>query len=104
MREHKHSRKGMSAESADDLEDENRRLQAELGEAKRSNEILKRASVFSRQASTDHQVIFDCTDGNRLELASIPILRALSEPIAQIAKSLCEAFYDRHCQPQRCMM
>lgn len=54
VRDHKDSRKAMPAESVDDLEGENCRLQAELAEEKRANEILKRASVCSRQTSTDH--------------------------------------------------
>jgi transposase len=45
VRKHKDSGKATPAESVD-LEAENRRLRAELAEAKRVNEILKRASAF----------------------------------------------------------
>lgn len=44
VRKHKDSGKATPAESVD-LEAENRRLRAELAEAKRANEILKRASA-----------------------------------------------------------
>uniref|UniRef100_UPI001BB1E083 transposase n=1 Tax=Brevibacterium sp. 2SA TaxID=2502198 RepID=UPI001BB1E083 len=45
VRKHKDSGKATPTESVD-LEAENRRLRAELAEAKRANEILKRASAF----------------------------------------------------------
>ena len=45
VRKHKDSGRATPAESVD-LEAENRRLRAELAEAKRANEILKRASAF----------------------------------------------------------
>lgn len=45
VRKHKESGKAMPVESVD-LEVENRRLRAELAEARRVNEILKRASAF----------------------------------------------------------
>ncbi|MGW9003904.1 transposase [Brevibacterium casei] len=45
VRKHKESGKSTPTESVD-LEAENRRLRAELAEAKRANEILRRASVF----------------------------------------------------------
>ena len=45
VRKHKDSGKATTTESVD-LEAENRRLRAELAEAKRANEILKRASAF----------------------------------------------------------
>lgn len=45
VRKHKDSGKASPVESVD-LEAENRRLRAELAEAKRANEILKRASAF----------------------------------------------------------
>ncbi|MCT1549992.1 transposase [Brevibacterium casei] len=45
VRKHKESGKSTPTESVD-LEAENRRLRAELAEAKRANEILKRASAF----------------------------------------------------------
>ena len=45
VRKHKDSGKATPTESVD-LEAENRRLRAELAEAKRVNEILKRASAF----------------------------------------------------------
>lgn len=53
VRKHKDSRKAMSTESVD-LRTRIAGLQAELAEVKRANEILKRASVFSRQSSTAH--------------------------------------------------
>lgn len=46
---HKHSGTDTPAESMD-LAAENRRLRAELAEAKRANEILKKASAFSRRS------------------------------------------------------
>lgn len=45
VRTHKQSGVGTPAESMD-LETENRRLRAELAEATRANEILKKASAF----------------------------------------------------------
>lgn len=45
VRQHHRSGKATGRESVD-LEGENRRLRAELAEAKRANEILKRASAF----------------------------------------------------------
>lgn len=45
VRKHKGSGKSTPAESVD-FEAENRRLRAELVEAKRANEILKKASAF----------------------------------------------------------
>ncbi|MGC2942512.1 MULTISPECIES: transposase [unclassified Brevibacterium] len=45
VRKREDSGKATPAESVD-LEAENRRLRAELAEAKRANEILKRASAF----------------------------------------------------------
>lgn len=40
---------------ADELEVENRRLRAELAEAKRANDILKKASAFSRRSVSAHK-------------------------------------------------
>ena len=55
VRKHKDSGKATPAESVD-LEAENRRLRAELAEAKRANEILKRASAcLPRRSSTAHR-------------------------------------------------
>src|SRR5699024_6917412 len=48
VRKHKDSGKATPAESVD-LEAENRRLRAELAEAKRANEILKRAAFFAAE-------------------------------------------------------
>ena len=45
VRKHKDSGRATPTESVD-LEAENRRLRAELTEAKRANEILRRASAF----------------------------------------------------------
>ena len=45
VRKHKETGAGTPAESID-LEAENRRLRAELAEAKRANDILKKASAF----------------------------------------------------------
>lgn len=53
VRAHKQSGATTPAESVD-LAAENRRLRAELTEAKRANEILKKASAFSRRSSTAH--------------------------------------------------
>ena len=53
VRTHKRSGTDAPAESID-LEAENRRLRAELAEAKRANDILKKASAFSRRNSTAH--------------------------------------------------
>ncbi|WP_155861290.1 transposase [Corynebacterium doosanense] len=53
VRTHKQSGVGTPAESVD-LEAENRQLRAELAEAKRANDILKKASAFSRRSSTAH--------------------------------------------------
>lgn len=54
VRKHKETGAGTPAESID-LEAENRRLRAELAEAKRANDILKKASAFSRRSSTAHR-------------------------------------------------
>ena len=54
VRKHKETGAGTPAESID-LEAENHRLLAELAEAKRANDILKRASAFSRRSSTAHR-------------------------------------------------
>ncbi|MGO0605962.1 transposase [Brevibacterium linens] len=64
VRKHKDSGKATPAESVD-LEAENRRLRAELAEAKRANEILKRASAYlPRRSSTAHRS--DCRLHRRL--------------------------------------
>ncbi|SLM93139.1 Mobile element protein [Corynebacterium casei] len=53
VRKHKDTGLDTLAHSVD-LEAENRRLRAELAEAKRANDILKKASAFSRRSSTAH--------------------------------------------------
>lgn len=53
VRAHKQSGATTPAESVD-LVAENRRLRAELTEAKCANEILKKASAFLRRSSTAH--------------------------------------------------
>ncbi|MDR7329891.1 transposase [Corynebacterium guangdongense] len=53
VRAHKQSGIDTPAESID-LAAENRRLRAELAEAKRANDILKKASAFSRRSQAAH--------------------------------------------------
>lgn len=59
VRKHKDSGKATPAESVD-LEAENRRLRAELTEAKRANGILRRASASSTTSATNSESSQSC--------------------------------------------
>lgn len=54
VRKHKETGAGSPAESID-LEAENRRLRTELAGTKRANDILKKASAFSRRSQAAHR-------------------------------------------------
>ncbi|WP_260848285.1 IS3 family transposase [Brevibacterium aurantiacum] len=103
VRKHKDSGKATPAESVD-LEAENRRLRAELAEAKRANEILKRESAFfaaeldrpsKRGAPPACGEIVAFIDDNRHEFGVEPIVRALQGTAARIAVSSYYAFTKR---------
>nr|WP_276584441.1 transposase [Brevibacterium permense] len=94
VRKHRDSGKATPTESVD-LEAENRRLRAELAEAKRANEILSLGRLSSRRSSTALRRgvppacggIVAVIDDNRHEFGVEPIVRSLSGTAARIAVS-----------------
>lgn len=75
-----------------DLEAENRRLRAELAEARRANEILKKASLDSNRQGNTLSFLAAFIDENRHEFGITPIVRAQKGTAALIAVSSYYAY------------